>query len=280
MSVYFSSIHVNLGLHETSRFAAAYSVHMSNAPIPPSPGPSRPRPDYGGYQSSHANSFYGNGVSASGKFRDDSWRAQPSYRPRDPHPAHYVPSYDGDRSHFGWHYSHSRGYDTPSDPWLRRDVMAERMFEPSDSWKHDHVHDSGLEISERFAEGRGRMQPPREDYAYTHGSDSYRNGPYIPRRDSAYPRPNVYRPGYVDEGRWNTSYSMDDPSNSWAHQRSPSISQWLTTFPPFFISEALSRHRIAQASFPVFVLNSFLPRAIEISAAISRTFSIVFAIFC
>jgi hypothetical protein len=114
---------------------------MSNAPIPPSPGPSRPRPGYGGYQPSNGNPFYPSGVANPGRFRGDSWRAQPSYRPRDPHADHYEPSYDDDKPRFGWGvtYPHSQGYDTSSDPWSRRDVMAERMFEPSESWKHEHV---------------------------------------------------------------------------------------------------------------------------------------------
>jgi hypothetical protein len=86
--------------------------------------------------------------------------------------------------------------------------------------------DSGLDISEheRFAEVRGRMPPPREDYLYTYGGDTYRAGPsYISRRDSAaHPRqPNLYRPGYPDEGRWGSSYSLDDTSSSWARRQSP-----------------------------------------------------------
>lgn len=116
-------------------------VQMSNAPIPPSPGPSRPRPGYGGYPPPHGNSFYGNGVPNSSRFRGDSRRVQPSYRPREPHPDHYETAYDGDKHRFGWamNYSHPQSYDTSSGPWPRREVMAERMFEPSESWKHDHV---------------------------------------------------------------------------------------------------------------------------------------------
>jgi len=86
--------------------------------------------------------------------------------------------------------------------------------------------DSGFDMSERFTEPRGRMQPPREDYVYPHGSDPYRSAPpYIPRRESVHPGPgpiNPYRPSYIDEGRWNNPYSLDDTSDSWAHQRSPS----------------------------------------------------------
>src|ERR1700755_3642888 len=68
------------------------------------------------------------------------------------------------------------------------------------------------------------MPPPREDYMYPYGNDSYRSGPsYNSRRDSAHPRQsNNYRPVYPDEGRWNSSYSLDDTSNPWARQRSPS----------------------------------------------------------
>jgi hypothetical protein len=83
--------------------------------------------------------------------------------------------------------------------------------------------DSGLDICERSSEFRSRMPPPREDHLYTYGGDSYRTGPsYVSRRDAVYPRQtDVYRPGFTDEGRWNSSYSLDDNSNSWTRQRSP-----------------------------------------------------------
>lgn len=66
------------------------------------------------------------------------------------------------------------------------------------------------------------MPPPREDYIYPYGGDSYRTGPtYISRRDSVHSRqPGPYRSGYFEEGRWN--YPLDDTSNSWNHRRSPS----------------------------------------------------------
>lgn len=76
-----------------------------------------------------------------GRFRGESRRFQPSYRPRDHHPDHSEPGYDNDKPRFGWgaNYSHSQGYDPPPASLSRRDIMAERMFEPSESWKHDHV---------------------------------------------------------------------------------------------------------------------------------------------
>jgi hypothetical protein len=135
-----SFLPVDLRAYITLAFATVF-VQMSNAPIPPSPGPSRPRPGYGGYHTPHGNPFYTNGITHSGRFRGDSRRAQPSYRPRDPHADHYEPTYDGDKSRFGWgtNYPHSQSYGPSSDSWSRREVMAERMFEPSDTWKHDHV---------------------------------------------------------------------------------------------------------------------------------------------
>lgn len=68
------------------------------------------------------------------------------------------------------------------------------------------------------------MPPPREDYSYSYGGDSYRTGPSYPsRRDVVYPRQtDVYRPGFTDEPRWPSSYALDDKSKSWARQRSPS----------------------------------------------------------
>lgn len=82
--------------------------------------------------------------------------------------------------------------------------------------------DSDLGICERFSEVRNRMPPPREDYVYSYGGNSYRGPSYISRRDSGFPRANNYRPVYADEGRWSSSYSLDDTSSSWARQRSPS----------------------------------------------------------
>ncbi|SRR6266404_77131 len=113
---------------------------MSNVPIPQSPGPSRPRLYYDAYQPSHGGSPYGNGTVNSGRFRGDSWRSEPTYRPRDPNADHYEPDYGDDRSRFGWgaSYPQPQACD-PSDLWPRRDVMAERMFEPSDSWKQGYV---------------------------------------------------------------------------------------------------------------------------------------------
>ncbi|KAH9039179.1 hypothetical protein EDB84DRAFT_1560150 [Lactarius hengduanensis] len=197
---------------------------MSNVPIPPSPGPSRPRPGYGGYQPSHGSSLYANGTANSGRFRGDSWRSESTYRPRDPNADHYEPDYGDERPRFGWgaSYPQSQTYD-PSDIWPRRDIMAERMFEPSDSWKHGCVPDPELDMAERFSEPRGRMPPPREDYAYAYSGDSYRAGTaYMSRRDLTYPRStDYYRPGYTEEARWGSSFPLDDASN-WARQRSPS----------------------------------------------------------
>ncbi|KAH8987864.1 hypothetical protein EDB92DRAFT_1948368 [Lactarius akahatsu] len=197
---------------------------MSNVPIPPSPGPSRPRPGYGGYQPSHGSSLYANGTANSGRFRGDSWRSEPTYRPRDPNADHYEPDYGDERPRFGWgaSYPQSQTYD-PSDICPRRDIMAERMFEPSDSWKHGCVPDPELDMVERFGESRGRMPPPREDYAYPYNGDSYRAGtPYMSRRDLTYPRStDYYRPGYTEEARWGSSFPLDGASN-WARQRSPS----------------------------------------------------------
>lgn len=83
--------------------------------------------------------------------------------------------------------------------------------------------DSELDMAERFNEPRGRMPPPREDYIYAYGGDSYRAGnSYMSRRDLAYPRStDYYRPGYSEEGRWGSSFPLDDTSN-WSRQRSPS----------------------------------------------------------
>ncbi|KAI9438635.1 hypothetical protein H4582DRAFT_186052 [Lactarius indigo] len=85
------------------------------------------------------------------------------------------------------------------------------------------VSDPELDMAERFGEPRGRMPPPREDYVYAYGGDSYRAGtPYMSRRDLTYPRStDYYRPGYTEEGRWCSSFPLDDASN-WARQRSPS----------------------------------------------------------
>ncbi|KAI0258290.1 hypothetical protein BC834DRAFT_975303 [Gloeopeniophorella convolvens] len=150
---------------------------MSNIPIPPSPSPSRSRPGYGGYHGPRGGTFYGSGAANSNGLRGDSWRAEPSYRPRDPNADHYEPEYDNDRSRLTWggvSYPQSQAYD-PADPWPRRDVMAESMLEPSDSWRNDHAPDQEVDASERFAEDRARMPPPRDDFAYPYDGDSYRD---------------------------------------------------------------------------------------------------------
>ncbi|SRR6266851_3535033 len=139
MSVYISPTRRPWSSHRISH--SPQCLQMSNAPVPPSPGPSRPRPGFGGYQPLPGTTFYGYSLPNSGRFRGDSRRAQPSYRSRDPHADHYDPAYDGDKFRFGcgMNYSHSQGHDPSSDPWPRREVMAARMFEPSESWKHEHV---------------------------------------------------------------------------------------------------------------------------------------------
>lgn len=113
---------------------------MSNQSIPQPHGSSRQRHSFGGYQPSQGNSLYCNGAVKPGRFRGESRRFQPSYRQREHLADHSEPGYDNDKPRFGWgaNHSHSQGYDQ-SPAWSRRDIMAERMFEPSESWKHDHV---------------------------------------------------------------------------------------------------------------------------------------------
>jgi hypothetical protein len=66
--------------------------------------------------------------------------------------------------------------------------------------------------------------PPREEYMYPpYSGDPYRSETaLISRRDSGYPRQaDCYRPGFIEERRWNVPYTLGDSSNSWARQRSP-----------------------------------------------------------
>lgn len=151
-----------------------------------------------------------------------------------------------------WQSSWQDRRSTPSPPplreKLRRDTMAERMFEPSDSWKQSHVDRSGryeafvhLRVtlfsliivcrleppSPRFPDYRAR---PARDYSPqksptyppTHG-DTYR--PYSSgqsyREPHVFVRSDSYRPQYDDSTR-RSPRSVDKTNTDAHYTRRPS----------------------------------------------------------
>ncbi|KAG2068017.1 hypothetical protein BDR04DRAFT_795265 [Suillus decipiens] len=152
--------------YETSTFANPSPVHdirrslggtfssVYDSPYPtarrrsPSPGPSSRR--YGPYDSYIPRG--GPGYRSDDHpniYRPNTWRPE-RYSSRSPSPDRYdrsrsveVRFWDASSRWQPWQDRRS----SPSPPPLRekprRDTMAERMFEPSDSWKQSHVDRSG-----------------------------------------------------------------------------------------------------------------------------------------
>jgi hypothetical protein len=127
-------------------FQSPYSTLRRRSP---SPGPSSRRyPPYDSYVPrggpSHRNDDHPN------MYRPNTWR-QERYNSRSPSPDRYERSRPTEPrtwdSSSRWQPSWPDRRSSPSPPpprgGLRRDTMAERMFEPSDSWKQSHVDRSG-----------------------------------------------------------------------------------------------------------------------------------------
>ncbi|THH21143.1 hypothetical protein EW146_g340 [Bondarzewia mesenterica] len=213
-------------LNGPSRSDYERSMHVLDNRRSPSPGPSRVRPTYDRYIPNQSTSAYRDEYP--NVYRPDPWRYERSYRPRTPSPDHYEPrhadswappnvrasSYNSsypDRRHPSPPISRNRG---------RRDIMAERMFEPSEAWKESHVPGTDkLPPFDRYLDGRSRplsSDRPRDDYSsYYPSGDFYR--PYSPpfdRADIRYPRQSdSYRPQYDDSNPWRSSYSPEHSSN-------------------------------------------------------------------
>lgn len=241
--------------YETSTFANPSPVHdirrslggtfssVYDSPYPtarrrsPSPGPSSRR--YGPYDSYIPRG--GPGYRSDDHpniYRPNTWRPE-RYSSRSPSPDRYdrsrsveVRFWDASSRWQPWQDRRS----SPSPPPLRekprRDTMAERMFEPSDSWKQSHVDRSGryeaLEPpSPRFPDYRAR---PARDYSPqksptyppVHG-DTYR--PYSSgqsyREPHIFVRPDTYRPQYDDSTR-RSPRSVDKSNTDAFYPRRPS----------------------------------------------------------
>ncbi|KAG2154269.1 uncharacterized protein EDB93DRAFT_1248464 [Suillus bovinus] len=220
-------------------FSSAYDSPYSTARRrSPSPGPSSRR--YAPYDSyiprggpSYRSDDHPN------VYRPNAWRPE-RYNSRSPSPDRYERSRSMEPRFWDsgarWQPPWQDRRSSPSPPALReklrRDTMAERMFEPSDSWKQSHVDRSGrYEVLEppspRFPDYRAR---PARDYsplkspAYPpiHG-DTYR--PYSSgqsyREPHVFVRSDSYRPQYDDSAR-RSPRSVDNSNTDVCYPRRPS----------------------------------------------------------
>ncbi|KAG1776872.1 hypothetical protein EV702DRAFT_316699 [Suillus placidus] len=172
-------------------------------------------------------------------YRPNTWRPE-RYNSRSPSPDRYdrprsmEPRFwdSGSRWQSSWPDRRSSPSPPPLREKLRRDTMAERMFEPSDSWKQSHVDRSGryeaLEPpSPRFPDYRARPArdySPQKSPAYppVHG-DTYR--PYSSgqsyREPHVFVRSDSYRPQYDDSTR-RSPRSVDKSNTDVYYPRRPS----------------------------------------------------------
>ncbi|KAH9031623.1 hypothetical protein EDB85DRAFT_1325363 [Lactarius pseudohatsudake] len=113
----------------------------------------------------------------SGRFRGDSWRSEPTYRPRDPNADHYEPDYGDERP---------RSDGEQATPSLKHMILL-TYGRGAISWQRgclSHLTPGNMATYltrnsiwlRDLGEPRGRMPPPREDYAYPYSGDSYRAG--------------------------------------------------------------------------------------------------------
>lgn len=225
----------SLGGSFSSVYDSPYSTARRRSP---SPGPSSRR--YSPYDSyiprggpSYRSDDHPN------IYRPTAWRPE-RYNSRSPSPDRYERSRSteprfwdpGSRWQSSWQDRRSSPSPPPLREKLRRDTMAERMFEPSDSWKQSHVDRPGryeaLEpTSPRFPDYRGR---PARDYSPqkspgyppTHG-DTYR--PYSSgqsyREPHVFVRSDSYRPQYDDSTR-RSPRSVDKSNTDAYYPRRPS----------------------------------------------------------
>lgn len=239
-------------------FSSAYdSPYPTARRRSPSPGPSSRR--YAPYDSyiprggpSYRSDDHPN------IYRPNAWRPE-RYNSRSPSPDRYDRSRSmeprfwdsGSRWQSSWQDRRTSPSPPPLREKLRRDIMAERMFEPSDSWKQSHVDRSGryeaLEPpSPRFPDYRAR---PARDYSPqkspTYPSiqgDTYR--PYSSgqsyREPHVFVRSDSYRPQYDDSTRvsprsvdkLNTdAYFPHQPSSHYDHDDTRSSTSIASTPP-------------------------------------------------
>ncbi|KAG2134844.1 hypothetical protein DEU56DRAFT_808995 [Suillus clintonianus] len=223
----------SLGGSFSSVYDSPYSTARRRSP---SPGPSSRR--YAPYDSyiprggpsyrsdDHANNY-----------RPNTWRAE-RYNSRSPSPDRYDRSRpmeprfwdSGSRWQSTWPDRRSSPSPPPLREKLRRDTMAERMFEPSESWKQSHVdRSSRYEVLEppnpRFPDYRARpardyspekspTYPPvhGDTYRPYPGGQSYRE-PHVPVRSDS------YRPQYDDR---RSPHLGDKPNADAYYARRPS----------------------------------------------------------
>ncbi|KAL4079633.1 hypothetical protein J3A83DRAFT_1136710 [Scleroderma citrinum] len=202
--------------------------------------PSPRRPTYDSYVP-HGGTLYRDDYPNC--YRPNTWRPE-RYYSRSPSPGRHDRTRVLDPRHWeqGTRRQSSSYYpdrrSTPGSPRdkPRRDTMAERMLEPSDTWKPPHAdrstrHEPSDPISDRFVDRRpyfARDPPPhrlpaRTDYPPHFTGDCYRPhaGAQGPRETYSFPRTaDTYRPNYDDELR-RQSYSTDSIGSSSYRGRRP-----------------------------------------------------------
>ncbi|KAG1753622.1 uncharacterized protein EDB91DRAFT_1242605 [Suillus paluster] len=234
-------------------FSSAYDSPYSTARRrSPSPGPSSRRyAPYDSYAPRGGPSYRSD--DHPNIYRPGAWRPE-RYNSCSPSPDRYDRSRPTEPRFWDsgprWQSSWQDRRSSPSPPPIRekprRDTMAERMFEPSDSWKQSHVDRSGryeaLEPpSPRFADYRAR--PARDyspqkspSYPPVHG-DTYR--PYSAggggggsREPHVFVRSDSYRPQYDDITRRSPDiYHPRRPSSHYDHDDTRSSTSIASTPP-------------------------------------------------
>ncbi|KIJ61642.1 hypothetical protein HYDPIDRAFT_159357 [Hydnomerulius pinastri MD-312] len=205
----------------------------------PSPGPSARRQPYDSYKPRGGAPYRDDNLNS---YRPNVYRPERFYS-RSPSP----PRYDRSRPQEARQWDNNTRwqsasyYDrrsTPSPPqWNKgRDTMAERMFEPSETWKQSHVdRPTRYELSENSPPDQYRdrrpplsrdfspQRPPaRTDYPLHHPvENNYRPypAPQAVRDLGGFSRTaDTYRPQYQDDP-WRPSYTADSTGPAVAHQQ-------------------------------------------------------------
>ncbi|GBE88694.1 hypothetical protein SCP_1400990 [Sparassis crispa] len=200
--------------------------HLADRRPSPSPGPSNGLPFYDRYAPARSSSAYQDNY-ASG-YTANSWRPERSFYSGTPSPECHGQQRDLQAE--GWAHPPSwtpsdsmtwaerrepigSMYDSPA-PRGRRETMAERMFEPSDSWKQTHI-DSSIDsdgardrpgdqdwnmrspqrtVPDHYSPPRNHYSPSQDHYSPSRNHYSPPRNHYSPPRDLYSPTHDQYSP--------------------------------------------------------------------------------------